>query len=191
MEIDNLSTTKKTMRKITPSDVVKYFTNHIQPVLWEKNKIEFKAVFKLQLKVLKLYIEEGQLTNEKEVWLKMMRSFVYRLSIGYFGVGKQAGLYSGVFTIATTKKGAKSTNDHLFGAVAIGERIHEEFIKNNFDIGYMVEEWLPLNLYLWLTIKITNEEHQKECVIRDGNTIEEKMNLIHYQNVSQLMAKKV
>jgi len=180
---------QKKFKTIHQSEVVEHFTNKIQPRLWEKNKLEYKAVFRLQLKVLKLYIDEENLQEDPKTWEKMLRSFVYRLSIGYFGVGKQAGLSSGVFTLATTKNGTKSTNDHLFGAVAIGQRIHDEFVKCNFDIDYMVENWLPSNLFLWMTIKISNEEHSKDSVIRDGNTIEEKMNLLHYHNVSQLMAK--
>ena len=42
-----------------------------------------------------------------------------------------------------------------------------------------------------MTLKITIEEHSKDCVIRDGNTIEEKMILLHYQNVSELMTKTI
>ncbi len=176
----------KTIKKI---DVVDHFNKNVSPKLWKKNEIQYKAIFRMQLKVLKLYIDEKKLHVDAKTWERIMRSFVYRLTIGYFGIGTPAGLSSGVITKATTVKGAKSTNDHLFGAVAIGKKIHDEFVKSNFDIEYMVEEWLSSNLFLWMTLKITIKEHSKDCVIRDGNTIEEKMNLLHYQSVSELMAK--
>ena len=189
MQTETSAVAQKKYKTIEQIDVVDHFNKNVSPKLWNKNEVQFKAIFRMQLKVLKLYIDEKQLHVDTKTWERMMRSFVYRLTIGYFGVGTQAGLSSGVFTKATTVKGAKSTNDHLFGAVAIGQIIHDEFVKCNFDIDYMVENWLPSNLFLWMTLKITIEEHSKDCVIRDGNTIEEKMNLLHYQNVSELMAK--
>ena len=191
MQTEKIAVAQKKYKTIEQKDVVNHFNKNVSPKLWKKNEIQYKAIFRMQLKVLKLYIDEKQLHVDTKTWERMMRSFAYRLTIGYFGVGTQSGLSSGVFTKATTVKGAKSTNDHLFGAVAIGKRIHDEFVKSNFDIEYMVEVWLPSNLFLWMTLKITIEEHSKDCVIRDGNTIEETMILLHYQNVSELMTKTI
>jgi len=65
--------------------------------------------------------------------------------------------------------------------------IHQEFEKNNFDIDYMVNEWLYNNLWLWQTIKVTTEEHKKDNIIRNEHSIEDKLLLKHYKKVSNLL----
>ena len=118
---------------------------------------------------------------------KQLEQFVYRLGLGYFGVGKQGGLPSGLVTENTLVKGVKTTHDHLLGAVKIGEKVHSEFEKNDFDIDYMVNEWLYENLWLWMTIKVTKEEHRKDNILRNEHTIEDKLLLKHYKKVSNLL----
>jgi hypothetical protein len=51
----------------------------------------------------------------------------------------------------------------------------------------MKEVWLYENLWLWITIGVTKEEHQKDNILRNNNTIEEKIQLKHYKNVSTLI----
>ena len=120
--------------------------------------------------------------NEKE-----LNQLVYRLVLGYFGVGRQAGLTSGLVSEDANAKGIKKTADHLLGTTQIGKFIHEEFEKNNCDINYMVNEWLYENLWLWQTIKVTTEEHRKDNIIRNEHSIEDKLLLKHYKKVSNLL----
>jgi hypothetical protein len=53
----------------------------------------------------------------------------------------------------------------------------------------MVNTWLYENIWLWITIKVTKQEHKSENIIKNGYSIEEKKILKHYVQVSKLMAK--
>ena len=48
----------------------------------------------------------------------------------------------------------------------------------------MTEEWLPNHLYYWCQVKITKEEHKKDNLARDEHTLDEKENLIHYNEAN-------
>jgi len=54
---------------------------------------------------------------------------------------------------------------------------------------YMLNEWLFENLYLWMTVKVSKEEHKFSNIIKNKNSIEEKRKMMHYKSVSELMAK--
>jgi hypothetical protein len=161
-------------------DLVKYFNDNTREKLWKKNSEEYKRWFGLTLTMTKSAIDFG--ANEKE-----MNQLVYRLVLGYFGVGKQGGLTSGLVTEDTLMGGVKKTADHLLGTTQIGKFIHEEFANNNFDIDYMVNVWLYENLWLWQTIKVTTEEHRSDNIIRNEHSIEDKLLLKHYKKVSILV----
>jgi len=160
--------------------LVKYFNNNTREKLWEKNGESYKRWFGLTLTMTKSAIDFG--ANEKE-----LNQLVYRLVLGYFGVGRQGGLTSGLVSEDASVKGVKKTADHLLGTTQIGNFIHQEFEKNNFDIDYMVNEWLYDNLWLWQTIKVTTEEHKKDNIIRNEHSIEDKLLLKHYKKVSNLL----
>ena len=53
----------------------------------------------------------------------------------------------------------------------------------------MVDTWLYENVWLWMTIKVTKDEHKSSNIIKNGHSIEEKMEMKHYKSVSELMAK--
>jgi hypothetical protein len=161
-------------------DLVKYFNDNTRDKLWKKNGESYKRWFGLGLTMTKSAIEFG--ANEKE-----LNQLVYRLVLGYFGVGRQAGLTSGLVSEDANDKGIKKTADHLLGTTQIGKFIHEEFEKNNWDINYMVNEWLYENLWLWQTIKVTTEEHKKDNIIRNEHSIKDKLLLKHYKKVSNLL----
>tara|TARA_B110000858_G_C17476825_1_gene325325 strand:- start:50 stop:544 length:495 start_codon:yes stop_codon:yes gene_type:complete len=161
-------------------NLVKYFNDNTRDGLWKKNGESYKRWFGLSLTITKSAIDFG--ANEKE-----MNQLVYRLVLGYFGVGKQGGLTSGLVSEDAMMKGVKKTADHLLGTTQIGKFIHEEFEKNNFDIDYMVNVWLYENLWLWQTIKVTSEEHRKDNIIRNEHSIEDKLLLKHYKKVSNLL----
>lgn len=160
------------------SEIIKYFNQNIRDNVWAKNGPKFKKWFKRQLKHLLVEIEEN--STEKE-----LNAFMYRLGLGYWGIGKQKGIFSGIKTEDAILN--KNTNDHVFGVVEIGRFVHQELIKNNLDVDYMVNEWLYNHLWLWMTIKVSVEEHKKDNIIRNKHTIEEKKELRHYQKISNLI----
>lgn len=163
------------MGEINP---IEFFNKNNRIFYWAKNQVSYKRWFKKQLKHLLLEIEEG--STEKE-----LNSFMYRLGLGYYGIGKQGGIPSGVLT--EESKLHKNTDDHVFGVVEIGKYIHQEFKEHGYDIEYMVEQWLYDNLWLWMTIKVSTKEHKKENIIRNKHTIEEKKLFRHYKNVSKFL----
>ena len=161
-------------------NLVKYFNDNTRDELWDEYGESYKRWFGRQIRTLKNDVDSG--ANEKE-----LSQFTYRLALGYFGVGKQGGLTSGLVTEDAMLKGVKTTADHLLGTTQIGKHIHEECEKYNWDFDYMVNEWLYENLWLWMTIKVTTEEHRKDNIIRNEHSIEDKLLLKHYKKVSNLL----
>ena len=110
--------------------------------------------------------------------------------IGYSGVNSN-GIYSGFTSrevvrlqrkhncsITQLKKKKLLTDEHVFGTTLIGRMVLQAFIDSRFNIKYMVNEWLPNNLYLWSTIIITREEDKR--LGRHIHSFEQKVNLVHY-----------
>ena len=132
--------------------------------------------------------------NEKNT--SQLRQFS-RLSFGYLGLGykftpTRCGLISRAAQLlknkmSSTKYQNKLTNDHLFGVTLIGWKIHniiQDMLKDNIVVddivNYMVDEWLPDNLFLWAQATLTKKEHKSENLGRDNHTLQEKINLVHY-----------
>ena len=81
--------------------------------------------------------------------------------------------------------GKKCTEDHLFGVTEIGTQVFLAYKNSGWDIDYMVNEWLPQHLHLWLQVKILKSEHQGSGSIKRGkHTIEEKVALVHYDEAN-------
>jgi hypothetical protein len=164
------------------NDPVNYFINHKRDQIWQKNESEWKSCFRLQLKTLKLFLEN-------EASERLLNSFAYRLGLGYWGIGKQSGIPSGIISQeALTKEGVKKTEDHVIGAQSIGKKIHEDFKVCQFDEEYMINTWLYDNIWMWMTIKVTQSEHSSKNISKSITDIEEKKRLLHYINVSPLLA---
>lgn len=162
-------------------NLIEYFNKNRRDVYWKKNESEYKINFRIQLNNLKVNL------SDKNIPKKNIEKSIFRLGIGYSGIGTQNGLSSGIKSKNTLKPNVKTTHDHLIGAKQIGEIVHKEFEKHNYDIDSMVNEWLYENLWLWMTIKVTSEEHNKNNILRDMTDIEQKLNLSHYVNVSELI----
>lgn len=157
---------------------IEYFNLNSRGKHWSKNENTYKRWFRKQLKHLLVEIEDE--STERE-----LASFMWRLGLGYWGIGRQSGLVSGIKTKDSLTN--SYTNDHVFGTVEIGKYIHREFKKNNFDIDYMVNQWLYDNLWLWMTIKVSKKEHKKDNIQRNSHSLDEKKDLKHYKNVSELI----
>jgi len=124
-----------------------------------------------------------------------------RLLFGYNGLGfKISPAKTGLQSRASLHvKGSECTSDHIVGVTLAGWEIHTK-IKELFDKGepketivnMMVKNWLSDNLHLWVQAKITKEEHKKDNLARDKHTLQQKLNLVHYDegNIQLLQYSK-
>lgn len=165
------------------NDPIEFFIKEKQEHFWNKRKKDTEHEFRILLKAIILREEYG---CEKDRW-----NTFYRLNFGYgiFGVN---GFSSGICSYESSKldKSTKQlTNDHFFGAVKIGSNIHSELKKCNYDLDYMTDVWLRNNLYSWMTIQVTKDEHK--LIPRDKHSFEEKMKMNHYGSVSQLICQTI
>ena len=184
-------------RKRKNMNFKEYFNKYITPKCFEKRGERIRNRFEKTLMVMKMGIEKGWFDPDSPKYDKLfMRDVVYRLVVGYNGTSWGAGIISDVYTKSwkkekVVKKGYRGVDDHIVGATAIGRHVKEIFEKNGLNIDYMVNEWLPENLYLWATVKVTNEEHERENILRNSDcTIEEKFNFKHYVNTSLVVYPK-
>ena len=92
------------------------------------------------------------------------------MELGYHGIGKPGGIPSKIMSKDSSILNSKHcVNDHLLGATEVGSEIHKVFKKNNYDIDWMLKEWLFENLYLWGTVKVTKEEHKSNNILRNSD----------------------
>jgi hypothetical protein len=106
--------------------------------------------------------------------------------VGYAGAGKQMGFFSGYSTPkALDLKNEEFTNDHVIGATKVGELVLAECIKSNWNIDLLIKEgWLHENLYLWGTIRVAKIEHKPSNILRNKNSLSEKIILEHYKTIN-------
>ena len=136
-------------------DIIKCFNENKRQQLCDKNQDHYKKWFRRALEQLKLDIQLN--LTDKDLAL-----YTYRLSIGYWGIGKGNGIPSGIRSTATQNlKSNQTTNDHLFGVVEVGRYVHQELIKMN--------------------------EHKSENIARNKHSLDDKKQLKHYKNVSELI----
>ena len=61
----------------------------------------------------------------------------------------------------------------------------DECIKSDWNIDSLIKQgWIHENLYLWGTIKVTRDEHNKSNILRDKNSLSEKIILEHYKTIN-------
>jgi|TARA_B110000971_G_scaffold28109_1_gene25187 hypothetical protein len=158
-----------------------FSTQGKKDILWKKNEVKLKKWFKSNLILLRTMDENSSdFDNDYKD-----RAF-YRLMVGYYGVGYGNGFSSGLASNNASVGNIKTTLDHWAGMTEVGRYVHEVFKKSEYNIDWMLNEWLYDNLHLWATIKVTKEEHKKENIIRNNHSLEEKNELKHYINFSGL-----
>lgn len=159
------------------TDFARIFNERQRDTRWNTKRDIIQTAFIQNLMVLK-FADENQF---EEKW---MRSF-QRLAIGYNGVGCsfQSGIQSDDSIGLSSNE---TTHDHLLGATEVGIYVHELFKEKNYDIDFMLNDWLYEHLFLWATVKITREEHHKDNIIRNKHDLKQKLNLEHYLNVSDI-----
>ena len=165
---------------------VREFNKRRREKIWKKNEISMKMSFRFKLSLLEMI---DKMPESVVIPEKYLEGEFYRLSLGYRGIGKNSGFASGVQSKASIGiPSSETTNDHLVGTTEVGKYIHEVLKKSDYDIDWMVNTWLYKHLFLWATVKLTKKEHHKHNVLRNSShTIEEKLNLEHYLNVSELI----
>jgi len=170
---------------------IKDITQEHKDKLWNDNSEYFKYVFGRMLVMYKTGIDydSGQSNNvnvDKYCTINDKGTSVLiqftRLLIGYNGIGfnitpTRCGLIS---ERASVTSNSECTNDHLIGVTEVGNQVVKEFIKCNYDVDYMVNEWLYEHLHYWFTVKITKVEHKQENLARNKHSLEDKINLVHY-----------
>ena len=57
-------------------------------------------------------------------------------------------------------------------------------ISNYRNFESIIDEWIFDNLYLWGTIKVSKIEHKKDNILRNKNTLDQKINFEHYKILS-------
>lgn len=172
-------------------NIVGHFNTRVREDYWSKVSDFKKEQFIEFLEDAKnrLIDKSGEYTNEGVCLVETDESGIserakpyFRGLVGYsiFGI---SGIKSGIYT-EDSMTSEKTTDDHLLGAMKIGETAFIAYCKSGFNNEYMKNVWLYENLYLWLSIKVSSEEHRKDNILRNKNTIEEKLQLKHYIKVS-------
>lgn len=106
----------------------------------------------------------------------------HKNTMGYRGVGFSGGLPSGLRSKSSKGYARKDcVNDHVIGASLCGQEVETQLTSHDYDYKYLIKHWLFENLYLWGTIKVSKEEHRKENILRNKNSLSEKINLDHYK----------
>ena len=126
-----------------------------------------------------------------------------RLLLGYNGIPVFFSAFrSGISSKSANLNKKNTTQDHVIGVTLAGQTIAKELdkrVNNKYDnldnvqktIDEMCNEWLPNNLWLWATCRITREEHKSNRLYRGDEVpkeyinshspIEYKKKLIHYK----------
>ncbi len=80
---------------------------------------------------------------------------------------------------------ALTTTDHLFGTTEVGLQVFLAYKNSGWDMDYILSEWLPQHLHLWLQVRILKSEHQGDGSVKRGkHTLEEKTALVHYEEAN-------
>ena len=88
--------------------------------------------------------------------------------------------------------------DHFTGTTASAVHIFKTYRDSNWDLDYILNEWLPSQLINYITVLIRQEEHQedketgKKGIPRgDIFSLEQKLAGLHYQHASVPLPLKV
>ena len=140
-----------------------------------KNKDRAESCFRIAAKQLKVIKTDP---DAHKISLTGWR----RLTMGYRGIGFCGGIPPRLKT-KEVMPNVSTSNDHVIGTTLCGEIVEDLLEKNDYDFKYLIDNWLYDNLYLWGTIKVTKAQHHKDNILRNANTLEEKIMLKHYKNI--------
>lgn len=162
--------------------MIELFNKCKRDSLWNRKGERMRRRFKMQLMKYKP-IMNGEFTDDE-----IMR--VAQSDIGYNGIGVNE--YSKIISeYAYNNPNESRTKDHYFGTTSIAEFVLESFRENDFDVDYMVNEWLYEHLYLWALIRITRKEHKQDNLARNEHTFDEKLEGLHYEEAGIVIREDV
>jgi len=172
---------------------LKEFTLDVKNALWAEHQDYFKYVFGRALTAEKAGLEYDTKSDPEQVdryqavskrgssrYQQVNRLTLGYNSLGYFITPPKTGLISEEACDMNLTR-SDCTDDHIFGVTEIGKVVLETFIESGLDVDYMVDEWLYEHLHYWFECRITKDEHRSDRLARGKHTLEEKENLVHYQ----------
>jgi hypothetical protein len=163
------------------------FNKRVRDNIWNKHSKNFIKFFNYAIirleRIDNYYIPNNLLPH------KTLKQRIYRLDLGYYGIGKPNGIPSKIVSKDSLNVSSNNcVNDHVLGATEVGSYIHNSLKECHYDVDWMVNKWLFENLYLWGTVKVTKSEHKSMNILRNQeHTIKQKSNFEHYIKVSQLI----
>ena len=169
------------MRSKTFSEI--FYESKKSKETWETHGDSMKLSVKNKLIQLKHLLTSPDLDDEyrEKQWMALRRlDYGYNLFVFNGTQIQDSGLCTKkCLTYVKNRKKGKLVKDHFFGVTEASVVLRDEFEKCNFDIEYMLNEWLPKNYHLYLTWYVTPEEHKGKNITRAGHSIEEKDNFEH------------
>jgi len=104
--------------------------------LWSRSSEKFQMYFKYAL--IRLESIDNFFIPNQLIPPKTLEQRVYRLELGYFGIGMPSGIPSNLATRASSRlRSNECVNDHLIGATEIGKYIHQTFKEKDYDTNWM------------------------------------------------------
>tara|TARA_Y100000593_G_C4305618_1_gene335580 strand:- start:1049 stop:1669 length:621 start_codon:yes stop_codon:yes gene_type:complete len=194
---------KSTLKELT-KDKLKFYWNENSEALryrFSRNCYMWMQGFEFDKQSQQYLVDEySQLvvTKKSPSGTSKLRQFG-RLVFGYNGLGfKISPAVTGLMSERSLHvPSGKCTDDHILGVTPVGWKIHtmlrDAYDKSYKDYGeadilklstYLADNWLEDNLHYWVEAKITREEHRKDNLARDRHTLEQKENLVHYDEGS-------
>ena len=178
-----------------------YWTNKKKTLvpLMENRLIGLKEEYKHATKNTDIFNDHysgGDLINKTGKFRSYLRLGAgYNMLFGTFTPSKLGfGLYSeGAYSLFINSKmkdvnGNKlTTEDHIFGTTDMGVRMFTTYRDSGWNLDFMVNEYVPENLYQYFVCTLLKGEHQKESkddtkgVARGKHTLVEKTSLVHYK----------
>jgi len=162
----------------------------------EKNSIdieEIKHKFEDGLNGLYGILTGKEKPGRKKKTRKKSINCYLRQMIGYYLFGT-SGVKIGLISREAFNTKTGYTYDHFFGCLCVGHIVLKIFIESGYNVDYMVNEWLPKNLYLWMGIRVTKKEHSaitkkaKEFSNKEYPNLDytQKRNMEHYKEISDI-----
>ena len=155
------------------------FNQNIKDFYWKKRKEKIVKNFYSACMQFKAIMEDENGICEYQLtgWRKN--------TMGYRGIGHSSGLYSKLRSKSTLElSNTDCVFDHVVGATLCGATVEEKIKEVNYNIQKLIDEWIFDNLYLWGTIKVSKIEHKKDNILRNKNTLDQKINFEHYKIIS-------
>ena len=189
------------------NDCLNYYWNNNNPTLLpaiESRLIGLRAEWENASKypeTFKKFYGNGDIINKTSRFRAYTRLATgYNLPFGTFiPTNVRFELFSeGAYDLKVNgKMGKKVTKDHIFGTTEVGTQMFNTYKESDWDMDYMLNEYVPQTLYQFSLCRILKSEHQKENdddtngVARGKHTLNEKISLLHYKESGITLPLKV